>query len=791
MPMLRRSRLASCFVLGLVPCLVLCLVFLAGFLAGCAEPAPDLAPVAELTPLVEWGETFVVPSRIDLGKESAERYLGHGWSSGPEDAHGDALWGVSSESHLRIPRFRPSATEIVLRGRSFVYDGAPPQSVEVRLNGESLGRFDLDRRVREIRLETTAEQWTRGENLLVLDAAWTAVPRNVGAGRDRRKLAAAWYEVELSSTGPDAAGRETVDADPRTPRAEDGRIFLPWNGGLDVFLQLPPRAALGADAWSWRGDGVLRVEVQRVGEATRDVARLREAPPGPVVLDASGGLVRLGLRALPPTAEDGDAPVRGDGGVLLSAPRILAPQEVVSDPPAGDATERATDAPTPAPAQQPTDSGIEIPEALVVFMVDTLRADHLGPWAGDHVETPEIDAFAAESVVFDRAVAQSPWTRASVGSLFTGLWPPAHGAFDRHLRLAGGLPTLASLLSEAGWQTIAFVDNPNVAADFGFDRGFERFVEPEGDLNAEQMNGAIDRWLGERDSHGDDERPLFLYVHTLEPHSPYNPPAHWRERVLPDVPAELARASLQHLNDMRAGRIPEDPELLEDLHALYHAEVTYADHAFGAFLDLLAERGLGNAAVLFLSDHGEEFLEHGNLEHGRALHVESLHVPMILRWPGLEPRRVEEPVQHLDVLPTLLGRLGVDPPPGLPGDDVLAPVPSEQDWEETEEAEDDARHARPIYSHLHLDGPQQVSVRQGRWKLIHQLDDAGRVVHSLLYDVESDPLETRPVGDLHPVRRGWLATLLRRQMATGGRADAAETEIDSELRKSLEALGYL
>ncbi len=334
-----------------------------------------------------------------------------------------------------------------------------------------------------------------------------------------------------------------------------------------------------------------------------------------------------------------------------------------------------------------TDSGSRVaadkPD-IILITVDALRADHLGTYGYGRPTSPAIDAFAREAVVVQDAISQAPYTKASIASLFTGLFPTAHKAFTTSRpfdttmtgHVSGDLPgtdvlsprlkTLAQCLSEAGYQTIGLNTNPFLIADFGFGRGFATYeFLTAGDVQLATAGAVIARALAQIDQR-DNHRPLFLWFHLMEPHSPYTPPDRLR-RLFPAEEPPL---------NVPAGTIP--PWVVVDgstdahlYSALYDAEIRSADEALGTFFDGLKQRNLWNRSIVMLTaDHGEEFYDHGGFEHNRTLYEEMLHVPLIVRAPGLQAGRLDAQLEEVDILPTLVARAGGQVPAGLSGADV-------------------------------------------------------------------------------------------------------------------------
>jgi arylsulfatase A-like enzyme len=272
------------------------------------------------------------------------------------------------------------------------------------------------------------------------------------------------------------------------------------------------------------------------------------------------------------------------------------------------------------------------PPNLVFILVDTLRADGLSAYGGKPDLMPELNAIAARSWVFQDVLVNATWTRPSVASLFTGLLPEEHGAVDRRDALPPERVTLAEILANRGYTTAAFVANFGaVGRDWGFAQGFDYFDELDGGQNAyaraEQVNRAVDDWLANRNSQSGAASPLFLYVHYLDPHLPY----------LAGGPAPLTPTTA------RVG---------------YEVQLRYLDIYLARLYELIDRRLAGPTFVFLISDHGEEFGEHGERGHGHSLYPELVHVPALLRTPRGESGVTPEALTGRDFFTLLLDLAG-------------------------------------------------------------------------------------------------------------------------------------
>lgn len=414
---------------------------------------------------------------------------------------------------------------------------------------------------------------------------------------------------------------------------------------------------------------------------------------------------------------------------------------------------------------------------VLVYVVDTLRADGLEPY-DSRVLTPAAARLAREGVLYERAYAHSSWTRPSITSILTGQRPDEHAVETRTSIASPSLRFLSEAFSESGYATAAIITNPNVGAFFGFDQGYDDFIEL---FAGHQKAGVVQP--GKARARSDEvteraiewidgaPRPFFLFVLASDPHSPYEPPASF------DCPASR-------------GPAPRGPRYLgwgnvEEQRSRYQCEIAFNDASFGRLLDHIREAGLYDETVVVLSsDHGEEFGDHGHRWHGKTLFEEQVRVPLIIRRPR-EPqpgRRVETPVQLVDLHPTLLEAAGIPRTSALPGR-TLPPDPGAE--------------APPIYARLELDGYSTEMLFAHPWKWIVSHAQPRREKRELggLFNLEADPFEATDERNDRPEVAARLRSLLESQRATEPETSAAATAepeaLPANVREALEVLGYL
>lgn len=408
---------------------------------------------------------------------------------------------------------------------------------------------------------------------------------------------------------------------------------------------------------------------------------------------------------------------------------------------------------------------------IVLISIDTLRRDHLSAYGYERATTPRIDACAAEGALFLNAVSTSNWTLPAHMSLMTGLPPSLHRVEDDGSRLPASLRTLAEVLQESGYATAGVTSHVYLGEQFGFARGFDRYSTQWNKRAADVTDQAI-AWLEET-----DDEPFFLFLHYFDPHWNFDPPEPFDSRF---GPADAHYGDIEYLKHHldRANPLPDD--VLDHVLRLYDGEIAYTDDQIGRLFDWLRERGLfDHTIVAIVSDHGEEFGEHGSFGHGTHLHGEVTNVPLVLRYPRHVAAGEREQLATLSDVPLTLLRLAGLPVPDqfrLRGVDLGAPPAPERErlaivestrWGPNRFALLDATHKllttgsySPVFA-VEENG-QRVLRRLGPYAL-----EPG------LYDVASDPAELRNLASSAP------------GAATGARLGLALTQ---HLDRSLQAV---
>ncbi len=412
------------------------------------------------------------------------------------------------------------------------------------------------------------------------------------------------------------------------------------------------------------------------------------------------------------------------------------------------------------------------PERLNVILIslDALRYDRTGLGGNDRGLTPNLDAFAREAVVFHDAVAASSWTLPSHMSVWTARWPTVHGVTNKlrllssdqmvESTLSPGVVTFPDRLIQEGFVAAAFTGGAGVQAKYGFGRGFDTYQDDRYFAGLDYGIPAALDWVR---SHRDQR--FFLFLHGYDAHGQYELPEAERARIPYDGELDGSKEEQARLREQGLAAIkePGDPPSLrgvldeEDarfLAAVYDLKVRAADQRLGSFLDEIRRMGLlDRSIVVIMSDHGDEFMEHGHIDHGHSLYQELLHVVLLIRFPGYARRHdVREMVRLVDVMPTVFDALGLQGVDGVDGRSLM-PLLRGQPWKVDAFAETDYR----LFVHLRM-------LRQGPYKLILDLQDGERN----LYDLSKDPGEQHDISSAEPRRTYEMEQDLRERLHAMG-----------------------
>src|ERR1039458_6194701 len=409
----------------------------------------------------------------------------------------------------------------------------------------------------------------------------------------------------------------------------------------------------------------------------------------------------------------------------------------------------------PAAAQTSAQPALNV----VLITIDTLRADHVGCYGYKQIKTPNIDGLAADGTRFARAFAVVPVTLPSHTTMLTGTYPMLSGMHDFSVnKLSPTQPTMASVLKQAGYATGAVIAAAVLDSRFGLNQGFDFYYDhfdfsrlSEANLDEMERPGNVVAdvvldWLGKN-----SQKKFFLWMHLYDPHFQYNPPEPYKHEYAAQP---------------------------------YDGEIAFADEQVGRLVRYLKEKGIyQNTVIVLAGDHGEGLGEHGEKTHGFFIYNATMHVPLIIRVPGSPGgRTVAEPVSLVDLMPTMLGAVGVEVPAQVQGKSLLARVGGG----DAEMAERDRSvYGETFLPRLHFNWSELRGAENTKYHFI----DAPRPE---LYDLAKDPGELHNLlGEKKAVAeemRAKLTAMIRDYSA--GKELAEKTGLDPALMERLKALGY-
>jgi arylsulfatase A-like enzyme len=439
-----------------------------------------------------------------------------------------------------------------------------------------------------------------------------------------------------------------------------------------------------------------------------------------------------------------------------------------------------------APAERPDDA----PSVLLVT-IDTARADHFSSYGYERPTTPFIDGLAREGILFEAAYTPTPTTAPAHASLFTASYPSEHGVLKNGHVLAAGRPTLAAVLQNAGYRTAAIVSSYVLARHFGLGQGFAYYDD---DFTTAKSSVVVEEWedstdIGHFDRRADETTdraiawlranaraaPFFLWVHYFDPHHPYDPPAAQRLVLEAALPEPGAPAT------------PGDAAEARERTLAYDAEIRFVDDQVARLVGYLDDTlGRARTLVIVATDHGEGLMQRGWMAHGVHLHEELVRAALIMRWPPHLPsgRRVAAPVGLIDIAPTVLALLELEPMSGpagtaLQGQRADGDVPPDRPLFFQRRP-----YATPEYRGWNVRDPM-FGLRRGRWKYI-ETDGVGE-----LFDLSADSGETRNVRAEHAAAADALAAELRAWRERIDGHTHSPQQISPEDAARLRALGYV
>lgn len=713
---------------------------------------PTLEPHRPLLDEAARAELDIDGLFIELGTADQHKYNRGGWRTGWGKNQQEDGISVASATDRRVHLdvlVAAEVAEIAVRARSAVKG----QAATVWVDGERQGDIWLESGWTVMRVPVAQGVLAPGRHNVQLTFTKGGTPR--------AELDWIWLAREAGAEPPVAGVRVLplrVGAQPK--RA----LIAPTSRTYSFFLQPPEKASLVFDYASDTSAG-FHVRAQVDGGEPEE---LFSAEGGEDWAEAQVDLSRFAGRAirldLVTTGKEGRT---GWGEPALMVPPADSGKPAVK---------------TSLPAR---------PRNVIFILIDTVRADAFGPIFPDNeVLTPAYDAFAERATVFVNAYNNENWTKPSVATTLSGLYPSTHDTKKDGSRLPDEVEILPQRLKKQGFATAGFVANGYVSDKFGFEKGwdaFRNYIRENRSSEAEYVYADALSWLSEQ-RQAADGKPFFLYIQTIDPHVVYKVERPYTQHYFAEEYSGPLGPTIDavELQDLSSGKRKGSDRDIAWLRALYNGEVTYHDEHMGKFFEQIEAMGvLEDTLVVITNDHGEELQDHGKFGHGHTLFEELLRAPLLMYFPGMFPAgdRVHEVVENVDVTPTILDALGFEPMAQAEGASLLPLIQGKPVQ-------------RPTYAVAEfLDGRR--AVRVGNWKLMRS---SSSWVH--LHDVIADRSEQKNLADEAHIARRMCEVHMGEGLATPDKSKrqqditiqrkfkAGEADIDPVMRKQLEALGY-
>jgi arylsulfatase A-like enzyme len=442
---------------------------------------------------------------------------------------------------------------------------------------------------------------------------------------------------------------------------------------------------------------------------------------------------------------------------------------------------------------------------VILITVDTLRTNHLEYMGYDKPTSPLTKRLAPESVVFRECVAQYPLTTPSHASILSARYVRSHGAVANAVPIDDSVKLLSQVLKENGYSTSAFVTSAIIGRKYGFDRGFDHFVEPN---SGDFTKSSLSEWIGqlrlariwwrlhdvnfvtvasERWLSGRPKEPFFLWLHYVMPHASYAPPFSY-ERRWDTYPSKIV-ASIRELEKVGRGQIVPNETDVKHITALYDAEIEFTEDLLARVLSTLDRIGArDNTLIVFTADHGESLYDREvYFGHGKFLYDEEIIIPLLFHCPSALPAGmvIEEPVESIHIAPTVLDFLGLPAERSFQGMSLMSLIDPERVRAEAGGTRPEhPTREKPAFSINH----RSKMVRFGGWKYIEVEDDLGT---EELYDLVNDPGETKNAVLTETAKAAELRALLREWDASVPVIRSESYKLDDESVRALRALGYV
>jgi len=731
--------------------------------SACASPTEQVA--YRLADYVDTAALWSAPGQMIPSDRDTVDGIGTGWEASQQGATG-RVTRRNVEIHFSAPGGADLALTLDIRAAIGTLD------LSLDLNGVTLNRIEVSPRWTEHTITLPAGGLRTGRNMLNLTFTAAREPRSESAAA--AELVARVRELTIGT--PALPPKVTIADGPSGSPA--GGLVLPAGSTYEVLIDVPESSRLVGSIEPGDGpvDATIAISTSPAAAGVGDRVELwsGDAQAGSAIdLDLSrwaNQLVSLRFHT--------------EGAAKASA--VWKDLRVVAEAAAIPASAR----PFPELATAPASGRLGRPDVFIV-LVDAARTDAFSPYGASRA-TPAVAALANDGTVFTNAYSGAPWTGQGLASLLTGRDPEAHGVATFGQQLPETIPLIQEIVADLGYHTALWAQHAVYSSNRSLRRGFDVHVRvPLPELAGEE-SGFHGFPVPSAETLFIEEAPSFALLHYLAPHMPYAPPPphHGMYSAWGDGRYKVDGAELNSFRPDSSSTMTE--EHLRFIRDRYDENVSYVDSLVGRFTDLLKASGrYDDALIIFTSDHGEAFLEHGFFLHTRLLYEEVMRVPLIVKWPAGTPdyaTQVDAPVSTIQLAATIADLLGIAAPEArfqgrslvdavFTGESSFPPLY----YSSSGQARPDGR-PRPM-----------TAMRVGALKIHHYV----RENLTELYDLSHDPGENNDLSAERPTLTAYLLQQMRLREAMSGRLRALsgqvsdDVEIDEATLRELRALGYI
>jgi len=572
---------------------------------------------------------------IDFKKvANPQEYFLQGWSF-PQENH---TWAQGKNCSIAFYRYdTKNDLEVEAVCRTIPSRDRRKQLVSVFLNGNSVGSFIPDpMSFQSVRLILPSSFFIVGRNIIEFRSSYTSKPSEILSGsRDSRDLSVAFQRIEFKQ---------------HLSHFVDKGLLQKANSTFITFGRLPAQFELFIQYENLRDTTSSIILTSELNERkTISLSPRKNSYKKTIHLKNEGIYeLRFGTKG------------RQDSYAIWSQIEVRIPKR---------STDNLSKVKNVPHSKKPD---------ILLYVVDALRADHMSCYGFQRRTSPNIDKFSQENALYLNAYSNASWTKPSGASILTGLYPKYHKTMKRDDRLPNEVVTLAEKLQEIGYYTIAFIGNGNLSHVFGLDQGFDLYKEFFGTypysqhVQSDTINEKVFEFFKEFLSQ-EERKPLFMLIWTVDPHDPYTPEESVKSLFDIHRYTPIDTYDFRLLGKIRNGYIRPSKSQIEFMKIRYDQEIYFNDKSFGELVNVMKNYGIyDNSVIIFTSDHGEEFFEHGGVAHGLTLYNDQIKIPLVIKMPEIEKKIHKERVQLFDIYPTILDMLKLKPSYELDGTSFLS-----------------------------------------------------------------------------------------------------------------------